>query len=252
MMDLTTPMIDITNLTKYYKGNAEPALDQISLQVPSGQIFGLLGPNGAGKTTMIKILCGLLVPTEGRITIGGFALDRQMASIRRIIGVVPQDIALYPSLTARENLSVYGGIYGLRGNMLKERIDELLPVFGLEKSRDRRVERFSGGMKRRLNLIAGLLHMPKIVFLDEPTVGVDVHSKNVIIENLFEINRMGTTIIYTSHYLEEAENLCSSIAILDEGKIIARGTLKEITVQAGQQVSLEEVFLGLTGKTVRD
>jgi len=251
-MDSTNTMIDIADLTKYYKGNVEPALDHVSLQVPEGQIFGLLGPNGAGKTTMIKILCGLLLPTEGRITIGGFAHDRQMASIRKIIGVVPQDIALYPSLTARENLSVYGGIYGLNRKVLKDRIDELIPLFGLEKSRDRRVEHFSGGMKRRLNLIAGLLHMPRIVFLDEPTVGVDVHSKNVIIENLFEINRTGTTIIYTSHYLEEAENLCSHIAILDEGRIIAKGTLNEITTRANQHESLEEVFLGLTGKTVRD
>jgi len=140
----------------------------------------------------------------------------------------------------------------MKGKALRQRMEELLPVFGLEKSRDRRVEHFSGGMKRRLNLVAGLLHSPEILFLDEPTVGVDVHSKKVIIENLFEINRGGTTIIYTSHYLEEAENLCSYIAIIDEGHIITRGTLKEILDKESICQSLEEVFLALTGKTLRD
>ncbi|MBN2481053.1 MAG: ABC transporter ATP-binding protein [Bacteroidales bacterium] len=244
--------IDIKDLTKYYKGNHIPALDHIRLQVRKGDIFGLLGPNGAGKTTMIRILCGLLSPTEGEVTIGGYSLKNEMADIRRIIGVVPQDIALYSSLTARENLSVYGGICGLKGRILKRRIDELLPIFGLDKNADRRVEHFSGGMKRRLNLIAGLLHMPRILFLDEPTVGVDVHSKNVILENLREINRSGTTMIYTSHYLEEAENLCSYITIIDEGRIITRGTLTEIMDRTGSHTSLVEVFLTLTGKTLRD
>ncbi len=244
--------IEIENLTKYYRGNQTPALDHVSLQVQKGNIFGLLGPNGAGKTTMIRILCGLLFPTEGDITIGGYSLRNEMACIRKIIGVVPQDIALYPSLTARENLSVFGGICGLKGSTLKKRIDHLLPVFGLEKSLNRRVDRFSGGMKRRLNLVAGLLHEPHILFLDEPTVGVDVHSKNVILENLHEINRNGTTIIYTSHYLEEAENLCSYIAIIDEGRIITKGTLAEIMSKKDKYHSLMDVFLALTGKTLRD
>ena len=244
--------LDIVNLTKYYKGSTVPAIDHVSLQVSTGQIFGLLGPNGAGKTTIIKILCGLLIPTEGEISVGGYSLKEDMARVRKIIGVVPQDIALYPTLTARENLSVFGGICGMKGKALRQRMEELLPVFGLEKSRDRRVEHFSGGMKRRLNLVAGLLHSPEILFLDEPTVGVDVHSKKVIIENLFEINRGGTTIIYTSHYLEEAENLCSYIAIIDEGHIITRGTLKEILDKESICQSLEEVFLALTGKTLRD
>ncbi|MBN1157784.1 MAG: ABC transporter ATP-binding protein [Bacteroidales bacterium] len=244
--------IDIKDLTRYYKGNHIPALDQVSLQVRKGDIFGLLGPNGAGKTTMIRILCGLLSPTNGEVTIEGYSLKNEKAFIRKIIGVVPQDIALYSSLTARENLSVYGGICGLKGRFLKERIKELLPVFGLEKSADRHVEHFSGGMKRRLNLIAGLLHMPRILFLDEPTVGIDVHSRNVILENLREINRNGTTMVYTSHYLEEAENLCSYITIIDEGRIITRGTLAEIMERSGSCTSLVDVFLSLTGKTLRD
>ena len=244
--------IDIKRVSKFYKGNSVPAIDHVSLQVPKGQIFGLLGPNGAGKTTMIKMLCGLLSPTEGAIFIGGLSLKTQMSGIKKLIGVVPQDIALFPSLTARENLKVFGGIGGLRGKKLKQRIDEMLPVFGLENSADRRVEHFSGGMKRRLNLIAGLMHDPQILFLDEPTVGVDVHSKKVITDNLFEINRKGTTIVYTSHYLEEAENLCSSIAILDKGKIITSGLLGELIRNSGINTSLEDVFLSLTGESLRD
>ncbi len=244
--------IHIQDLTKYYRGNQEPAVDKVSMDVSEGQIFGLLGPNGAGKTTMIRILCGLLTPTGGTVTVGGYALDKDIHKIRRIIGVVPQEIALYPTLTARENLLVYGGICGLKKNELKEGINRWLSVFGLEKSRHQQVGRFSGGMKRRLNLIAGLLHNPQILFLDEPTVGVDVQSKNVIIENLMEINRLGATIVYTSHYLEEAENLCSHLAIIDEGRIIARGTLNDIRKAHNTESRLEDIFLELTGKDLRD
>ncbi len=246
------PAIDIRNLTKYYRGNEKPAIAGVTLSIPEGHIFGLLGPNGAGKTTMIRILCGLLAPTTGEITIGGFSLKNDLAQIRKIIGVVPQEIALYQTLTARENLSVYGGISGLRGDKLKKRIDEQLHRFGLEKSKNMQVGRFSGGMKRRLNLIVGLMHEPHILFLDEPTVGVDVQSKNGIIESLFDINRAGTTIIYTSHYLEEAENLCSSLAILDEGRIIAKGSLDEIRKENNSEAKLEDIFLQLTGKSLRD
>jgi len=245
-------IIDIQDLTKYYRGYAKPALDGVSLCVSEGMIFGLLGPNGAGKTTMIRILCGLLAPTGGKVTIAGYSLKHDLPEIRRIIGVVPQEIALYPSLTARENLAVFGGICGLRGSVLKTRIDELLHIFGLEKKQKMLIDRYSGGMKRRLNLIAGLLHKPQILFLDEPTVGIDVQSKNVIIENLMEINLAGTTIVYTSHYLEEAENLCSYIAILDEGHVIARGTLNEIRNEYGSALKLEDIFLEITGKNLRD
>lgn len=245
-------IIDIQHLTKYYRRTAKPAIDGVSLNIPKGVIFGLLGPNGAGKTTMIRILCGLLAPTSGNVAIGGYSINLHLPEIRKIIGVVPQEIALYPSLTARENLEVFGGICGLRGSGLKSSIDEFLRIFGLEKNRRMQVGRFSGGMKRRLNLIAGLIHRPQILFLDEPTVGIDVQSKNVIVENLFKINREGTTIVYTSHYLEEAENLCSHIAILDEGHVIARGTLIEIRKEYGSSSKLEEIFLELTGKDLRD
>jgi ABC-2 type transport system ATP-binding protein len=244
--------IDIQNLTKYYSGNDKPAIDRVSLGIAEGHIFGLLGPNGAGKTTMIRILCGLLAPTEGDVTIGGYSLKTDLSRIKRIIGVVPQEIALYQSLTAHENLAIYGGIYGLRGNLLKNRIDEQLQKFGLEKNRNTQVGKFSGGMKRRLNLIVGLMHAPRILFLDEPTVGVDVQSKNVIIESLIDINRAGTTIIYTSHYLEEAEIICTSLAIIDEGRIITHGSMEEIRKEHNSQAKLEDIFLQLTGKSLRD
>jgi ABC-2 type transport system ATP-binding protein len=244
--------IQIRDLTKVYKGNAKPAIDRISFDVFEGRIFGLLGPNGAGKTTMIRIMCGLLSPTSGEVTIGGFSLRHDLHHIKKIIGVVPQEIALYPTLTARENLDIFGGICGLKGRVLQYRLDKWLTVFGLEKSQHQQVVRYSGGMKRRLNLIAGLLHDPQILFLDEPTVGVDVQSKNVIIENLIEINRNGTTIVYTSHYLEEAENLCSHLSIIDEGKIIIQGTLNEIRSAYNSESSLEDIFLDLTGKDLRD
>jgi len=251
-MSQTMQSIDIKNLTKYYRGNEKPAIDRVTLGITEGHIFGLLGPNGAGKTTMIRILCGLLTPTEGQITIGGYSLKSELAEIRKIIGVVPQEIALYQSLTAHENLAVYGGIYGLRGARLTDRIDEQLQKFGLEKSRNVQVGRFSGGMKRRLNLIVGLMHNPRILFLDEPTVGVDVQSKNVIIESLKDINQAGTTIIYTSHYLEEAEVLCTSLAIIDEGRIITQGSLDEIKKENNSTAKLEDIFLQLTGKSLRD
>ena len=244
--------IDIQNLTKFYRGNTKPALDDISLSVSENAIFGLLGPNGAGKTTTIKILCGLLALTGGEVTIGGYSLVHDFKKIRRIIGVVPQDIALYPTLTARENLSIFGGIHGLKGKHLSHRIDELLQVFGLEKSQNTQVRRYSGGMKRRINLIVGLLHNPHILFLDEPTVGVDVQSKNVILDNLLAINKSGTTIIYTSHYLEEAENICSRIAIIDEGRIVTEGTPKELVRSNQSFTNLEDVYLHLTGKKLRD
>jgi ABC-2 type transport system ATP-binding protein len=245
-------VIQIRNLTRFYKGNPKPAVDNLSLDIYKGTIFGLLGPNGAGKTTTIRILCGLLKPNGGEVTIGGFSLQHELPEIKRIIGVVPQEIALYPTLTARENLAVYGGICGIRGADLKTRIDHWLNVFGLEKSQHQQVGKYSGGMKRRLNLIAGLLHHPQILFLDEPTVGVDVQSKNVILTNLMELNRAGTTIVYTSHYLEEAENLCSYLAIIDEGHIISQGTLNEIREENNTDSKLEDIFLELTGKDLRD
>jgi len=246
------PIIQIRNLTKYYKGNEEPAIDHITLDIMGNEIYGLLGPNGAGKTTTISILCGLFDPTEGDVRIDGLDIKTNQDRIKQIIGVVPQDIALYPTLTAWENLRFFGNMYGMKGTDLRDRIFECLRVFGLEKNVHRKIAAFSGGMKRRVNLIAGLLHNPKILFLDEPTVGIDVQSRIVILEYLHHINTEGTTIIYTSHYMEEAENLCSRVAIIDRGKIISEGNPKDLVRSNPEFKNLENIFLHLTGKDLRD
>jgi ABC-2 type transport system ATP-binding protein len=244
--------IEIRDLVKIYKRNDEPALNGVSLIVPEGEIFGLLGPNGAGKTTTINILCGILPATSGSVRVSGYEIGRNGENIKQIIGVAPQEIALYPSLTARENLEFIGSMYGLKGKQLKERINLCLSVFGLEKFGNRLIRNYSGGMKRRVNLIAGILHQPRILFLDEPTVGIDVQSRTVIIEYLKKLNAKGMTIIYTSHYMEEAEQLCSLIAIIDMGKIIIQGKPSELISNKPGGQNLESIFLQLTGRKLRD
>jgi ABC-2 type transport system ATP-binding protein len=246
------PIIEIRELTKIYKGADEPAVDSMSLEIFPNEIFGLLGPNGAGKTTTISILCGLFPPTRGDVVIDGMELRSDLDKIKHIIGVVPQDLALYPTLTALENLTFFGNMYGLRGQELRDKIFDYLKIFRLEKAARKKVDSYSGGMKRRVNLIAGLLHNPKILFLDEPTVGIDVQSRMVILDYLKEINRHGTTIIYTSHYMEEAENLCSRVAIVDLGKIISIGNPQELLKEHPEFKNLENMFLHLTGKEMRD
>jgi ABC-2 type transport system ATP-binding protein len=246
------PIIEITDLTKIYRGSEGPAVDGISLRIEPNEIFGLLGPNGAGKTTTISILCGIFSPTRGTVKIDGFDISRDLEKIKHIIGVVPQDLALYPTLTAMENLTFFGNMYGLKGKALKDRIMDCLHVFGLEKVADKKVANYSGGMKRRVNLIAGLLHHPKVLFLDEPTVGIDVQSRVVILDYLKRINSEHTTIIYTSHYMEEAENLCSRVAIVDRGKIISIGNPKELVKEHPEFKNLENIFIHLTGKEMRD
>ena len=247
-----TPIIQIQSLSKTFKGADKPAVNDISLSINENEIFGLLGPNGAGKTTTISILCGLFPASQGTVTIDGKNLSANGDEIKQIIGVVPQDIALYPMLSARENLNFYGAMYGLSGKDLKDKIELWLTNFGLTDSANNRLSTYSGGMKRRVNLIAGILHTPKILFLDEPTVGVDVQSRNVIIEHLKEINKAGTTIIYTSHHMEEAEHFCSRVAIIDYGKIITEGSPKELIGANTGCKNLEDVFLHLTKRTLRD
>jgi len=246
------PIIGIRELTKIYKGSEEAAVNGISLDIYPNEIFGLLGPNGAGKTTTISILCGFLQATRGQVTIDGHDIRTDLDRIKQIIGIVPQDIALYPTLTGRENLAFFGNMYGLYGKVLHEKIDHYLAEFGLDKHANRTIGKYSGGMKRRVNLIAGLLHDPKIIFLDEPTVGIDVQSRVVILNYLKEINRKGVTIIYTSHYMEEAENLCSRVAIIDRGNIIALGNPRELVRANPEFKNLENIFLHLTGKEMRD
>lgn len=228
------------------------SLNDFSLDIKEGQIFGLLGPNGAGKTTLISILCGLVRPTSGSFSIDNLVYAKSANEIKKIIGVVPQEYALYPTLTARENLLYFGSMYGLKGNDLKEKVIDSLDLLGLLKFADKRIETFSGGMKRRVNLIAGILHNPKVLFLDEPTVGVDVHSKNVIIDYLKELNKKGTTIIYTSHHLSEAQDFCTHIAIVDRGIIYTLGTPKDLIAGTPNARNLEDVFISLTGKELRD
>lgn len=247
-----TPIIEIQELSKKYKGSDEFAVKGISLEVFSNEIFGLLGPNGAGKTTTISILCGLFPPTSGTVIIDGMDMKSHPEEIKRVIGVVPQDIAVYATLTARENLTFYGNMYGLKGRQLKTRIDDYLEIFGLENVAGKLVGKFSGGMKRRVNLIAGLLHDPKVIFLDEPTVGIDVQSRVVILNFLKELNSKGTTIIYTSHYMEEAENLCTRVAIMDHGKVLQKGKPSELLQSHPDARNLEDVFIQMTGKALRD
>ena len=247
-----TAIIEIENLTKTFKNASENAVDGISFSIYQNEIFGLLGPNGAGKTTTISILCGLFPPSSGKVLIDGKDLHEELPSIKNIIGIVPQDIALYPTLSARENLAFYGSMYGLHGKDLKEKIDMWLEKLGLNDASKRQVSTYSGGMKRRVNLIAGVLHQPKILFLDEPTVGVDVQSRNVIIEHLKEINKTGTTIIYTSHHMEEAEHFCTRVSIIDHGKILTQGTPGELISNNAGSTNLENVFLNLTNRKLRD
>ncbi len=247
-----TGIIEILNLTKSFKNATEPAVNDVSFSINRNEIFGLLGPNGAGKTTTISILCGLFPPSSGKVLIDGKNLDHQLAGIKQIIGIVPQDIALYPTLTARENLDFFGHMYGLKGKDLSVKIEKWLQKLGLIDAGNRQISTYSGGMKRRVNLIAGILHEPKILFLDEPTVGVDVQSRNVIIEHLKELNKAGTTIIYTSHHMEEAENFCSRVSIIDHGKILTQGTPDELIKNNPGSTNLENVFLNLTNRKLRD
>ena len=245
-------MIQITNLSKKYKGSEYFSVANLDLKVEDQEIFGLLGPNGAGKTTLISMLSSLIKPTSGYFTINGLTFGKNKNELKQLIGIVPQEYALYPTLTAFENLSYFGSMYGLKGLKLKQLINEHLEILGLTRFAHKKITTFSGGMKRRVNLIASILHEPTVLFLDEPTVGVDVQSKNVIIDHLKQLNRDGTTIIYTSHHLNEAEHFCSRVAIIDEGKIITKGVPKDLVSTHENAHNLEDVFLEITGKALRD
>jgi ABC-2 type transport system ATP-binding protein len=226
-------IVEVQNLIKQYPGATGPAVREISFAIQRGEIFGLLGPNGAGKTTTISILSCLLPPTKGSATIAGFDLIRQTDQIKRRIGLVPQDLALYATLSARDNLMFFGSLYGLHGRDLRQRVDDALKMVGLfDRARDA-VDTFSGGMKRRVNIAAGLLHRPEILFLDEPTVGVDPQSRNFIFDNIEQLKREGVTVLYTTHYMEEAERLCQRVAIIDQGRIIALDTPQALQASIG-------------------
>ena len=245
-------LVDIQHVSKKYKDAPRAAVNDLSLTIAKGDIFGLLGPNGAGKTTFISMLCGLFPASSGEIYINGKTHKTHSKECKQVIGVVPQEIALYPKLTAWENLMFLGHMYGLSGSSLKENVKENLRILGLEENMHQKVVSYSGGMKRRVNLIAGLLHNPQLLILDEPTVGVDVQSKQAIIEHLKKLNKEnGMTILYTSHHLEEAEDFCSHIAIIDDGKLITQGATKQLIADNNCQ-SIEEVYLKITGVKFRD
>jgi ABC-2 type transport system ATP-binding protein len=225
-------MIRVEGLRKKYGELA--AVDGVTFEVREGEIYGLLGPNGAGKTTTLSMVAGLMQPDEGRVLFDDVDLAADPLGIKKHLGVVPQEVALYEELTARENLQFWGGLYGLSGARLKESIRTALERVGLDDNADKRVGKFSGGMKRRLNLSMGLVHQPRVVMMDEPTVGIDPQARAKILDVVREIAASGTTVLYTTHYLEEAEGFCDRIAIMDHGKILAEGTLEELTRMLGE------------------
>ena len=239
--------IQTENLSKKYKNSLYFALDNLSFSVKEGEIYGILGQNGAGKTTLMSILFGSIKPTSGSFRICGMTYENNIPEIRHQIGIVPQEYALYPTLTARENLEYFGSLYKIKPKILNEIIDKSLEKMGLLEVANQKIEYYSGGMKRRINLLAGILHLPKILFLDEPTVGVDVISKNTIIQYLKELNMNGMSILYTSHHLLEAQELCHRVGILSEGKLIEENSPKQLITNTKAH-SLEEVFINLTQK----
>jgi ABC-2 type transport system ATP-binding protein len=243
-------MLEARNLAKTF--GRVVAVDGVSLTVASGQLLGLLGPNGAGKTTTVSMLAGLLGPDRGEVRVDGHRLAGDADPAKRRIGLVPQEIALYEELSARDNLRFFGGLYGMRGARLQRAMASALELVGLADRAHERVVTYSGGMKRRLNLAAGLLHDPDVLLLDEPTAGVDPQSRHAIFENLQALKARGTAILYTTHYMEEAERLSDRIVVMDHGRVIAENTLAGLRGEHPGARDLEGVFLALTGRTLRD
>jgi len=229
--------IEVDHLKKSF-GDFQ-AVQDASFKADSGEVLSLLGPNGAGKSTTISMLSGLLAPTDGDACIMGHSVTKEPEFAKASLGVVPQDIALYPDLSARENLVFWGKMYGLRGAALKSRVDEVLEVIGLADRQKDHVGKFSGGMKRRVNIGAALLHKPEVIIMDEPTVGIDPQSRRHILDNVKELNQQGMTVLYTTHYMEEAAELSHHIAIMDKGKIITYGTHDELIKMVGEQTRID-------------
>jgi linearmycin/streptolysin S transport system ATP-binding protein len=246
-------MLHVKNLRKTF--GPLVAVDDVTFAVEPGELVGLLGPNGAGKTTTVSMIAGLLSPDRGDVLVAGRRLEGDTDQSKRRIGLVPQDLALYEELSARANLRFFGALYGLSGAALNRAIEAALELVGLADRTSDRVKTFSGGMKRRLNLAAGLLHDPDILLLDEPTVGVDPQSRNAIFENLELLKSRGKALLYTTHYMEEVERLADRIVVVDHGKVIADDTLAGLQSRvavAGERATLESVFLTLTGRSLRD
>ena len=233
MSDEARDIIAVTDLSKRFGDNT--AVGGVSFTIEQGEVFGLLGPNGAGKTTCISMISCLIAPSGGEVVVDGHRVTREPEKVKRTLGVVPQEIALYPTLTALENLRFWGRMYGLNGRLLEDRVVEALLLAGLEDRAKERVETYSGGMKRRINIAAGILHHPKVLIMDEPTVGIDPQSRNHILETVKQLNAGGTTVLYTSHYMEEVEFLCDRVAIMDHGEVIALGTIGELKRLVGDE-----------------
>jgi ABC-2 type transport system ATP-binding protein len=231
------PAIEVIDLRKSFGENH--AVQGVSFQVRQGEIFSLLGPNGAGKTTTISMLSCLLRPEDGDARIMGHSIRADQNGVKSVLGVVPQDIALYEDLTARENLTFWGKMYNLRGSKLKARVDEVLDVIGLRDRAGERVGKYSGGMKRRVNIGVALLHKPKVIYMDEPTVGIDPQSRRNILDSVVRLKDEGMTVLYTTHYMEEADELSDHIGIMDHGKLIACGTNEELVKLVGQQTRID-------------
>ncbi len=243
--------IQIRGVFKRYKTAQEDSLADVSLDIMQSDVFGLLGPNGAGKTTLISILCGIIPVSSGDVQFFHNGRPYSEHERKSRIGFVPQEYAFYQELTPRQNLDYFGAMYNLPKKRLQERREHLLQVLGLQKAADQKVGTFSGGMKRRVNLAIGIIHEPEILFLDEPTVGVDVQSRNAIIRYLQQVNQAGTSIIYTSHHMSEAEEFCKNIALIDHGRVIAAGGLQHL--KAVHEVeNLQTLFINLTGEEYRD
>ena len=230
------PILEVHNLVKKYGDFT--AVKGVSFDVQEGEVFSLLGPNGAGKTTTISVLSTLFSPTSGDARIGGHSVTTEPMAVRRLIGVVPQELAIYDELTAHENLSFWGQMYGLAGKALQARIEQVLEQIGLRDRAKQRVKTYSGGMKRRVNIGVGLLHEPRLLFLDEPTVGIDPQSRRAILDAVLELNKQGMTGLYTTHYMEEAQEISDRVGIIDHGELIALGTQAELTRQVGENDSL--------------
>ena len=233
----TTMLLELKNLVKRYQDHL--AVDHVTLSVKEGEIMGLLGPNGAGKTTTLNMITGLSKIDGGSIRVFGKEIQDKAQSIKKDIGVVPQEIAIFEDLTAAENAAFFGKLYGLRGSLLKERVQEALAFTGLESHGEQYPKKFSGGMKRRLNIACAIVHKPGLVIMDEPTVGIDPQSRNHILESVKTLQKEGATILYTSHYMEEVDNICSRIAIMDQGRIIAQGTSDELKTMISSEEKIE-------------
>jgi ABC-2 type transport system ATP-binding protein len=248
----SAPLLESRDLYLTYVGSPTPALNNVSLTLYGGELCGLIGPNGAGKTSLISVITTLLRPDKGSLLIAGIDALNNPAAVRGKIGLVPQDLALYDKLTGLENLCYFGRMYGLKRPLLQEKAKYYLEMFGLFDKRHRLVATYSGGMKRRINLIVGIIHDPELLVLDEPTVGIDAHSRHMIMEKLDALNHRNMAMIYTSHYLEEVERLCRRIAIIDEGRIIAEGTPQKLLAEAKGCGDLSALFLQKTGEHLRE